>query len=73
MERIMEANVSILGEIAAEFFPERVVPIFRGAQVDGVCPRCRKWHTVALHNGLPFCFVIEKETERRIAAKGVIQ
>ena len=51
MERIMETNVSILDEVTAEFFPERYMPIFRGAQVDGVCPRCGHWHTVALHNG----------------------
>lgn len=44
-----------------------------GAQVDGVCPRCHRWHTVGLYHGVPFCIWLEKESCRRVAAKGGVQ
>ncbi len=49
------------------------VPTFGGVQVDGVCPRCGRWHTVALRNGVPFCVQIDKQPYSRVAAEGGIQ
>lgn len=46
------------------------LPIFGGAQVDGVCPRCGRWHTVTIRNGVPFCIQIDKQPYYRAAAKG---
>lgn len=34
--------------------------LFRGAQVDGVCPHCGRWHTVAWCNGSPSCHVVSE-------------
>jgi len=70
MEHIMETNISILSEIALEFFPVCSMPILRGVQVDGVCPRCGRWHTLALCNGEPFCIWNECHSYRHVAAKG---
>jgi hypothetical protein len=67
------ADVAALGGTEPGILFALRVPTFGGVQVDGVCPRCGRWHTVALHNGLPSCFVIETKPGCRIAAKGVGQ
>jgi hypothetical protein len=73
VECIMQTNISIFDEIVPEFLPVRSMPIFRRAHVDGVCSRCGRWHTIALQNGLPSCFEVEKKSDRRNAVKGCVQ
>ena len=66
-------RAAILGGNAAGFLIEPRMPIFVGAQVDGVCSRRHRWHTAALFNRVPFCIRIEMESDRRAAAKGGVQ
>ena len=69
----MGMHIGIFDEISAEFLPHRSTPNIRGVQIDGVCPHCKRWHTLALRNGLPCCFVIGNQPDRRTAAKGGVQ
>lgn len=66
-------TATIVGGNAAGFLFEPRMPIFAGAQADGLCTPCHRWHTVALFNGVPFCIGIEMESDRRAPAKGGVR
>ena len=49
----------------------RPVPV--GVQVDGVCPFCGHWHTVANRDGLPSCHVIGSTRRTAFRTTGGVQ
>ena len=70
---VEEPDAAVLnGDASGILFALRL-PTFGSVQVDGVCPRCGRWHTVTLRNGVPICVQIDKQPYSRVAVEGGIQ
>lgn len=68
-----ETEAAVRGDIVPGILFALRLPTFGSVQVDGICPRCGRWHTVALRNGFPSCYVSGHESNHRINTKGGVQ